>query len=115
MKISKSQLRKIILESLLVEAISVAQAEAKFEKEKMKIWKSMIFVMKRDGVDAVKNAANKYGYSEHDPSFSEWNNENPFETKYYDGIPYGVEYMTDEELFPKFNAFVPLTIADLDR
>ena len=113
MKIKKSQLRKIILESLIVEAISVEQAEAKLEKEKMKIWKSMIFVMKRDGVDAVKNGAKKYDYVR--VRGSAWDRENPFETKYYDGIPYGVEHTTEEEIFTNIDTFVPEDVSEDDR
>lgn len=48
MKIKKSQLRKIILESLLVEAISVAQAEEKLKKSIPKMIKSIDFIIKRD-------------------------------------------------------------------
>ena len=113
MKIKKSQLRKIILESLLVEAISVAQAEEKFKKEKMKAWKSMIFVMKRDGVDAIKAAAGKYDYSKNQQS--EWDRDDPFETRYNDGIPYGVEHTTEEEIFTNTNSFVPIDVLDADR
>jgi len=109
MKIKKSQLRKIILESLLVEAISVAQAEAKLQKEKIKIWKSMIFVMKRDGVDTLRAAANKYGYSP-SPQKDRW--EDPeavdFEEKNYNGE-------TASELFANIDSFVPIDVNDADR
>ena len=109
MKISKSQLRKIILESLLVEAISVEQAEAKLQKEKTKIWKSMIFVIKRDGVDTLRTAANKYGYSP-SPQKDRW--EDPeavdFEEKNYNGE-------TASELFANIDSFVPIDVNDADR
>jgi len=113
MKIKKSQLRKIILESLLVEAVSVEQAEAKFEKEKMKAWKSMLFVMKRDGVDAVKNDAKKYDYVR--VRGSEWDRENPFEAIYHDGVAYGVEHVTEEEIFTNIDTFVPEDVSEADR
>ena len=48
MKIKKSQLRKIILESLLVESISVTQAEEKLKKSIPKMIKSIDFIIKRD-------------------------------------------------------------------
>ena len=109
MKIKKSQLRKIILESLLVEAVSVDQAEAKLQKEKIKIWKSMIFVMKRDGVDTLRAAANKYGYSP-SPQKDRW--EDPeavdFEEKNYNGE-------TASELFANIDSFVPIDVNDADR
>ena len=109
MKINKSQLRKIILESLLVEAISVAQAEAKLKKEKIKIWKSMIFVMKRDGVDTLRAAANKYGYSP-SPQKDRWKDPEAvdFAEKNYNGE-------TASELFANIDSFVPIDVNDADR
>lgn len=67
MKIKRSQLTKIILENLLVEAISVEQAEEKFRKEIKKILKSIKFIVLRDGIDAAvaafKASAGKYDYA----------------------------------------------------
>ena len=65
MKIKKSQLRKIILERLLVEAISVAQAEAKLKNSIPKMINSIEFIIKRDGgaekiFEKYKNNYNMY-------------------------------------------------------
>ena len=110
MKINKSQLRKIILESLLVEAISVAQAEAKLKKEKIKIWKSMIFVMKRDGVDTLRAAANKYGYSPSPPHKDRW--------KDPEAVDFAGEIIMERlpwDLFANIDSFVPIDVNDADR
>ena len=113
MKISKRQLRKIILESLLVEAVSVEQAEAKLEKEKMKIWKSLIFVVKRDGIEAIRSAAQKYNY-EPSPYTNQWD-ESPLKTTHLDGASYGIEHLTADELFRNIDNFIPVDVDDADR
>ena len=110
MKIKKSQLRKIILESLLTEAISVEQAEAKLEKEKMKIWKSLIFVVKRDGIGAIRSAAQKYNYKP-SPYTNQWD-ESP---THLDGASYGIEHLTADELFRNIDNFIPVDVDDADR
>jgi len=113
MKIKKSQLRKIILESLIVEAISVEQAEAKLEKEKMKIWKSLIFVVKRDGIGAIRSAAQKYNYKP-SPWTDGWD-ESPLKTTHLDGASYGLEHLTADELFRNIDNFIPVDVDDADR
>jgi len=70
MKITRSTLRKIIFERLLVEAISVAQAEAKLKNSIPKMINSIEFIIKRDGgaEKIFEKYKNKYNiYDDPDP------------------------------------------------
>lgn len=106
MKIKRSQLTKIILENLLVEAISVEQAEEKFRKEIRKIWGSINFLISRDGIDAINAIiaeAQKYDYS---PS--------PYQQDSSEWIDFFNEEDPDDFL-TYIDYFVPVDVNESDR